>query len=273
MLQVNIRDANFGCSTSGWNAPKYFNWCRDKQNGVCFFTDYCLGDVTTTQASKKIAWLLEPPTICPASYDYVQKNYNKFDYILTYDRSLIDGKKTLFYPFGGCWMPDAEDRRGRQSIIGVHNKKHLVSIIASDKTCTAGHQLRHTVIKNHPQIDAFGPQYRQLEYKEDALVDYMFSIVIENSILDDYFTEKLVDCFAVGTIPIYCGTRNIGNYFNMNGILTFSNDNELTNILNKLSAQSYYDRSPHIVDNYNKHFQYRVAENWIFEHYRHLFST
>ena len=44
----------------------------------------------------------------------------------------------------------------------------------------------------------------ELKEKEDGLCDYMFSVAIENS--NQYFSEKLLDCFLTGTIPIYYAT-------------------------------------------------------------------
>jgi hypothetical protein len=274
MLEIGLRDVNFAHvhSSSGWNTPKYFNWCRTPSKAKpCFFTDYCLDGALSTQASRKIAWLIEPPAICSSSYDYIQNHQNQFDYILTYNRAL-KGAKILWYPHGGCWVPGEGDQRNRQHNVKMHPKHQLVSIIASSKADTIGHRLRHIIISRYKQLSAFGPQYKTLEYKEDALIDYMFSIVIENSACDDYFTEKLIDCFAVGTVPIYWGTKSIGNYFNADGILTFDNTDELDNIMSNLSPELYNSRLRHIEDNFNRHFQYRVSENWIFEHYPYLFS-
>jgi hypothetical protein len=44
--------------------------------------------------------------------------------------------------------------------------------------------------------------------------------VIENDRAPNYFTEKLIDCFALGTIPIYWGCPNIGDFFDARGIIT-----------------------------------------------------
>jgi hypothetical protein len=98
-------------------------------------------------------------------------------------------------------------------------------------------------------------------------------VVVENSRCDDYFTEKLIDCFATGTIPIYWGTSNLGSYFNMDGIITFSELGELDTIMANLSPELYTERLLAIQDNFNRHHQYRVPENWMFEHYPDLFKT
>jgi hypothetical protein len=45
--------------------------------------------------------------------------------------------------------------------------------------------------------------------KSRALADYTYSICIENSREKNYVTEKITDCFLMGTIPIYLGCPNI----------------------------------------------------------------
>jgi hypothetical protein len=71
-----------------------------------------------------------------------------------------------------------------------------------------------------PRLDAGSPsdtdldQPRRVQYsplpkapqaKAAALRDYMFSIVIENAQVGRYFTEKLIDAIALGTVPVYWG--------------------------------------------------------------------
>ena len=46
-----------------------------------------------------------------------------------------------------------------------------------------------------------------------GLKDYKYSLCIENSCYNGYFTEKITDCLLSWTIPIYFGCTNIGNYF------------------------------------------------------------
>ena len=49
--------------------------------------------------------------------------------------------------------------------------------------------------------------------KYEGLFPYQRSIAIENSSQQDYFTEKLVDCFMTWTVPIYFGCPNIHSIF------------------------------------------------------------
>ena len=83
-----------------------------------------------------------------------------------------------------------------------------------------------------------------------GLKDYMFSIVIENCKEDYYFTEKLVDCFLTGTIPIYYGCPSIHKFFNGNGILSFTTVDECIQILNTLSDKIYNKLLPYVKENF-----------------------
>ena len=102
-------------------------------------------------------------------------------------------------------------------------KKYRCSIIASEKRELVGHKLRHEVIawlKNEGHnVDALGRGYQPFDKKQEGLLPYTYSVVIENVQEPDYFTEKLLDCLLCGTLPIYFGPQNIGNYFNLQGII------------------------------------------------------
>ena len=104
--------------------------------------------------------------------------------------------------------------------------------------------------KSFTNIDLFGRgTSNPLDYKEDSLIDYRFSIVIENSNTENYFTEKLIDCLAVGTIPIYWGCPNIKKFFNENGIVSFNNLDELENLLPSLNEDLYNSKLNIIKEN------------------------
>jgi alpha(1,3/1,4) fucosyltransferase len=48
--------------------------------------------------------------------------------------------------------------------------------------------------------------------KHRTLLDYRFCFCYENSIMPDYISEKLFDCFYAGCVPIYLGAPNITDY-------------------------------------------------------------
>jgi hypothetical protein len=239
------------------------------KNEVIFFTDQTIDQVDFLDNSNiKVAWLLEPITIDIRHVRYTEQNHTKFDYIFTHDKVFLDRHKSdprfIYYPFGGCWIKD-EDKM-------IYDKKKLLSIIASRKNDLTGHKLRHNVIRTfRSRLDVFGYGYKPLDDKLDGLKDYYFQIVIENSILDDYFTEKIIDCFATGVIPVYWGTKNIKNYFDSDGIIMFENISDLQKIITQLTPKLYTSKLDAVKKNFDLVNKYKLPEDWIFNNYRHLF--
>ena len=54
-----------------------------------------------------------------------------------------------------------------------------------------------------------GQYLGQCPNKLEVLSGYRFSICFENMVLPGYVTEKIVDCFVAGTVPLYCGAPDI----------------------------------------------------------------
>ena len=270
-MKVNIVDKNFGHAfTSSWyNKCKYFEWFRGNEivSDSCFFTDLCLQDVNkVSKAKRKIAWLLEPRSINPSMYDWIEKNNKLFDYVLTYDTEFVNkGENYLYYPHGMCWIDNFNE-----------DKYKNCSIFASEKNWADGHKLRHTIydtFKDKYKLDGFGNYCNnRIDKKEEGLNNYYFSITVENAILPGYFTEKLIDCFATKTVPIYYGdSTSVCKFFNSNGVMFFKDMNELDKILDKLSPQLYKSKQSAIDENFSLVDTFRVPENWIYENYKFLF--
>jgi len=141
---------------------------------------------------------MEPRAIKPHVYDSVDRWSYLYDLIITHDNEILSkySSKSSYCPVGGCWI-DKEDQM-------VHKKNKLLSIIVSEKNFTLGHKLRHKIVDLHKnELDIFGRAYNPVDKKIESLKDYMFHVVVENSSVDGYFTEKIIDCFATGTVPIY----------------------------------------------------------------------
>jgi hypothetical protein len=74
------------------------------------------------------------------------------------------------------------------------------------------------------------------EYHE-FISNYKFMICFENTLKPGYFTEKLVNAYHSGTIPIYWGDPNLGNYVNMDAILYLKpefTDGDVDELINKI---------------------------------------
>ena len=77
----------------------------------------------------------------------------------------------------------------------------------------------------------------------------MFSIAVENAVYDTYFTEKLTDCFATGTIPVFYGSKKvIKKYFNPDGVIFLDDNFDISTLTEDL----YYSKMDAIKDNFER---------------------
>lgn len=99
-------------------------------------------------------------------------------------------------------------------------------------------------------LDLFGNGYNPIENKITALQDYRFSIIIENEKIDNWFTEKIIDCLMTGTIPVYWGCPNIGDYFDTRGFVIINSIDELISKKNIFKETTYSEMLPYIKINF-----------------------
>lgn len=255
-LYINDIMFSHAKSSSWYNEPKLFEWVRKHDDHHLVFTDMTLNQVDNFNNEKKYAWLLESPEITPFAYNFVRENYNKFDLIFTFSKDLLElSDKFVLIPYGGCWIEE-ENRM-------IHEKSKNASIILSSKQTTTGHKLRHAIHQTYSSIDSFG-YHNPIKNKITALKDYRFSLIIENCQKDYYFSEKLIDCFITGTIPIYWGCPSIGKFFDTNGMIIFNDFNELDSIISGLNKDLYNSKLESVKSNFEESKKYLVADNLIY---------
>ena len=151
----------------------------------------------------------------------------------------------------------------------IFSKSKLVSAVVSTKAFLPGHKKRLEFVNSiKDRIDLYGRGIREIPSKLDALRDYMFNIAIENVSCDDnYFSEKIIDCFLTGTVPVYHGCIHIGEFFDERGILSFQTQEELDAIMNSLTSEKYQEMLPYIEANYKKCFENTLIQRWILNHF------
>jgi hypothetical protein len=100
-----------------------------------------------------------------------------------------------------------------------------VSIIVSGKVMSKMHLIRNKIAKdlialNDPRVVVAGRGVSQeLKTAQEIVARSQFHVVVENDVLDNYFTEKVLHCFEHGTVPIYIGAPNIDRIFNRDGLV------------------------------------------------------
>ena len=78
-------------------------------------------------------------------------------------------------------------------------------------------------LSKYKQVDGYGNMFGNSlrTSKFEILPDYKFCLCPENSIYDGYITEKLIDAYAGGTVPIYSGDISVAEDFNYKAFLNY----------------------------------------------------
>jgi hypothetical protein len=244
--------------------PRSFSWVFDRpsNSGIEVYLDFGIHLATQSKNKYKYLWLSESKSIAANNYQFVKDNIsslrNVFRKIFVHDDELLQLNNSFQYVPPASNYPWVKDRR-------LHDKKKLASMISSGKSFTEGHRFRNGYMQkqmqSNPWIDFFGHNFNHFEVKEDALSEYMFSITIENTAYSNYYTEKIMDCFATGTIPIYYGTPKIGQMFNSDGVIALNDDFDP----NSLNRDLYYSKLDAIKENLELCLIHKKADDELFD--------
>jgi hypothetical protein len=208
------------------------------------------------------------PELFRVSNDAIIKHQDMFDLILASDEEIINScKNSLLFPFGTSWI----DYSFAQNVDPM-KKKFEASFLCGAKRSTQGHILRHNLwyrqkeikipktfwisgvlpIENIDNNPTLLPELCQ----KKMLFNCQFHIAIENLKINNYFTEKLIDCFHMRTIPIYWGCPNVAKYFDIDGIYAADNEQEIIDICNSLTPEQYFSRLDSIEHNFKECLKY-----------------
>ena len=159
---------------------------------------------------KAVAFRMEPP--------------GSPGYLTECDSDIMPG--FIHWPFWHKYPPEQLKKVYEPGLI---KKKKLFSTVTSDLAYMEGHMERlifiHHLDKSITgEFDVWGRKtfnnffanissYRgELINKYDGLIDYAYHLVVENSFIPDYFTEKIYDPILAECFCFYAGCSNIEEY-------------------------------------------------------------
>lgn len=209
------------------------------------YSDTYVKEITPGQ--KAFALLLEPRSLIPDAYDFVQANPEHFRYILTHDSRLLKLENARLFLWGDVWCrTDSEKTKG-------------ISLVSSWKDWCPLHHARLTLARHFDGgglVDCFGSFKGDKDHWDDvrtAHEAYRFAIVIENDIDELWFTEKILNCFSNKVVPIYVGATRIGDFFNTDGIIRVDDWRNIPEIVKHLDIETEYEkRKEAINDNFER---------------------
>ena len=254
---THLTNGNKGYSGHG-KESKYIKWVKDHPLAEgTFYIDNTINDgIGDGRKGLKYLWLLDSKHIKPGLVESIIDNEqlveDTYETIFTHDQRLLAlGDKYKWVPAQGFWIKEPK----------IYEKTKMISMIASNKRMCEGHVKRLGWVERiGDQLDLYGRGFNEIADKEEGLCDYMFSVAIENGEYETYFTEKLLDCFATGTIPVYLGAPDIGDHFNKDGIIDLTEEFEV-------SEEIYYSKMDAIKENLEKAKEIEVLEDFIYRRY------
>jgi hypothetical protein len=247
-------------SSSG-NEPLHIKWIKGERTAkVSIHIDYEIKNVPD-KGKENYGWLSESRDINGNLYEWCRKNVGfleaNYKLVFTHDISLLPISNIFaLYLSGKSFIPELDGR--------IYDKTKLVSMIASSKKSCPAHLYRHKMIeKFRGKCDHFGRGFNELSNKIDGLKEYCFSITMENGNYPNMISEKITDCFMTGTIPVFYGIKNIGDFFDSNGIIELNDEF----MIEDLSWDLYYSKMDSIKNNFKTAMNMLVAEDYIYLKY------
>lgn len=218
------------------------------ETDTIILTDVHLNDIVHEKLNEKyenvIAWIQEPFYINYQPYRFLDEYITQFKTVFTHNENLINEYPDLFdyVPVGGTFISDLDFG------INLNKKTKLIGMIASNKNWLKGHKLRHDIFDRYSEllsIYKYADNTGSTTYgrKADYMLQTLYSICPENCKIPGYFTEKVIDCFLTGNVPVYYGDDLSKFGFDNDGIIYIEHVYDMEKVFDTISKQDYANRA------------------------------
>lgn len=122
--------------------------------------------------------------------------------------------------------------------IDLANRKFCNFVYSNKKNADPIRDKFFFELSKYKKVDAGGRLYNNVggpvKDKCAFLSDYKFTIAFENSSVNGYTTEKVVEPMLVNSIPIYWGNKLIGRDFNSSSMLVVEDENDFGRVIDEI---------------------------------------
>lgn len=150
----------------------------------------------------------------------ISPDFNLYDYAIGFDW-MNYGDRYLRFPIYYYWKSDFDDaihKHEKGDEYFLSKKRFCNQVVSNGKWNDTTRDNFFHILCKYKKVDSGGRHLNNIGYpvpdKKEFQSLYKFSIAMENSRKDGYTTEKILNAFAAGTIPIYWGNPLIKKEFN-----------------------------------------------------------
>jgi hypothetical protein len=217
------------------------------------------------------------------AHGYETRDYSVYDLVLAGHKdpnvsNLVELPLAIYYIYSN---PDILDRLNRNRVTENQkdpDRKFACFIVSNGKS-----EVRNTMfseLSKYRFVDSWGHHannmglYIQAPYWSQGFIDlmrnYKFCICFENSENESYVTEKIVNAYLAGCIPIYWGAKNVTDIFSADTMIRLEHPSveNFIEVVEKVAEidqipvkyASYFRNPPIIADFSEKWSIPRIAE-------------
>ncbi len=159
-----------------------------------------------------------------------------------------------FYYFVETYQEDLEAAQKKHLgyLDKLSEKTEFCSFVYSNSDADEMRTQIYEAINGYKKINSGGRIFnsyggKRVDSKRDFEAKHKFSIACENSSHKGYTTEKILQSFAAGTVPIYWGNTEVGKDFNK---AAFIDANDFSSLGDLVSYIEEVDRDPELYQTY-----------------------
>lgn len=182
----------------------------------------------------------------------IAPDFNICDYAIGMNHIKFEDRY-LYYPLFFIYENDLKRAIEKHKIKDISHKTKFCNYIFSNKNSSKIRGDFFEFLNKYKKVDSAGKDRNNInqvlpvegDAKYNFMKNYKFSIAFENSSTNGYCTEKIIQAFAAGTIPIYWGDKhnptgggiNKKSFININDYNDFDNALETIKILDNNDEQ------------------------------------
>lgn len=180
----------------------------------------------------------------------IQPDFNICDYAIGFSHMTYEDRY-MRIPLYYFYERDYQMARKKHLISNeeIEKKIKFCNFVYSNKDASPEREQFLDLLSEYKKVDS-GGRYRNnvggpVQDKYEFQLGYKFSIAFENSSTSGYTTEKILQAFSAGTIPIYWGNPKVGEDFNEKAFINCHNYKSLDEVVEVVKK----------IDNDNKLFK------------------